>query len=128
MAGRREQTRAPRRAPTPTVRRMPDFASYREAAAWLESEEAERFLADAPLVPIRFVPMDPTLIPVTIRLPAELRDRMRRLASEQSMGYQTLARQWLLERCAKEEAKAQRKPSKRKPRAPKAQQVDQAAG
>jgi predicted DNA binding CopG/RHH family protein len=74
-----------------------------EKAAWMESEEGQRFLEQAPLRPVKFVPLDPSLVPVTMRLPAQLRDRMRKLAAERGMGYQTLARQWLLERCREEE-------------------------
>jgi len=115
-----------RRCPLPEP---PRFTSWEEEAAWLESKEGRRYMAEAPpLEAIRFVPAEPGLVPITIRVPADLPNRLRRLAESRSMAYQTLARQWLLERCAKEEAKAHRKPSKRKPRAPKAQQVDQAAG
>ncbi len=74
-----------------------------EKAAWMESEEGRRFLEQAELRPVKFVPKDPGLIPITMRLPVELRDRMRKLAEERGMGYQTLARQWLLERCREEE-------------------------
>jgi len=49
-----------------------------------------------------------------MRLPKGLRDRMRRLAAERGMGYQTLARQWLLERCREEEENEAARGSKRK--------------
>jgi hypothetical protein len=98
----------------------PEFRSEEEMAAWLESEEGQRYLAEAPpLEGIRFTPMHPDFVPITIRLPADLRDRMRRLASDRAMGYQTLARQWLLERCAQEEAKEQRQAARRKPTKPR---------
>jgi len=107
---------------------VPEFASDEEEAAWLESEEGAQFLAQAPLVPVRFVLAEPDLVPVTIRLPASLRTRVRRLAENKGMAYQTLARQWLLERCAEEEAKAQA-PKRRRPRArPKSRPTDEAAG
>ena len=81
----------------------PAFDSDAEEAAWLESEEGQRFLVGSPMEPVRFVPRDRSLIPVTIRLPASLRARIRRLAERRGMGYQTLARQWLMERCDAEE-------------------------
>ena len=105
---------------------VPEFASDEEEAAWLESPEGRRYMARAPLVPIRFVLAEPHLVPVTIRLPAELRTRIRRLAEARCMGYQTLARQWLLERCAEEEAKAQRPAAERKPKRARSQKSDQA--
>jgi predicted DNA binding CopG/RHH family protein len=83
--------------------RPPDFASDEEEAAWLESEAGQRFMEQAPLQPTRFAPKDPSLTPVTIRLPKGLRHRIRKLAAERGMGYQTLARQWLIERCREEE-------------------------
>jgi len=85
--------------------RPPDFASEEEEAAWLESDEGLEYLENADWQPARFRPADPTLVPVTIRLPEHLRDRIRELATARGMGYQTLARQWLLERCDEEEAK-----------------------
>ena len=94
--------------------KRPEGMSDAEKAAWLESEEGRRFLEEAPLRPIKFVPKDPSLIPVTMRLPNGLRDRMRRLAAERGMGYQTLARQWLLERCREEEENEAARGSKRK--------------
>ncbi|MBM3476922.1 MAG: hypothetical protein FJX75_26925 [Armatimonadetes bacterium] len=97
----------------------PEGLSDEQMAEWLESEAGLAYLLQAEWKPARFVPAHPEFIPVTIRLPAELRDRMRRLASDRSMGYQTLARQWLLERCAKEEAKERRQAAKRKPAKPR---------
>jgi predicted DNA binding CopG/RHH family protein len=103
-----------------------------EYAAWLESDEGERYLLEADWQPARFVLADPGLIPITIRLPKALRAQLRRLASAKGMGYQTLARQWLLERCAEEEAKEQRKAAGRKPRRAKSKgshkAVNDAAG
>jgi predicted DNA binding CopG/RHH family protein len=102
-----------------------------EKAAWMESEEGRRFLDQAEWKPARFVLAHPEFISVTMRLPADLRDRIRRLASDRAMGYQTLARQWLLERCAEEEAKAERKAAQRTPKAPRSRKpvpVDRAAG
>jgi predicted DNA binding CopG/RHH family protein len=90
-----------------------------EKAAWMESEEGRRFLDQAEWKPARFVLAHPEFISVTMRLPADLRDRIRRLASDRAMGYQTLARQWLLERCAEEEAKEQRQAARRKPTKPR---------
>jgi predicted DNA binding CopG/RHH family protein len=88
--------------------KRPEGLTDEEKAAWMESEEGRRFLAQAKLRPARFM-LDPNLVPVTIRLPVELRDRLRRIAAERGMGYQTLARQWLLERCRdEEEAEANR--------------------
>jgi len=109
----------------------PEGMTDEQKAAWMESEEGRRFLDEAEWKPVRFVLAEPDLIPVTIRLPADLRDRIRRLASDRCMGYQTLARQWLLERCAKEEAKVQRKaarPKPAKPRRKKPVPVNHAAG
>jgi predicted DNA binding CopG/RHH family protein len=95
----------------------PEGMTDEEKAAWMESDEGRRFLDEAEWKPVRFVPKDPSLLPVTIRLPANLPSRLRRLASQKGMGYQTLARQWLLERCAEEEAKEeQRTATRRKPR------------
>jgi predicted DNA binding CopG/RHH family protein len=74
-----------------------------ELAAWLESDEGLKFLEQADWQPARFRLADPSLVPVTIRLPEGLRERLRRMASARSMGYQTLARQWLIERCNAEE-------------------------
>lgn len=81
----------------------PEGMSDKEKAAWLESDEGRRFLDEAELRPADFAPMDPSLTPVTIRLPKGLRHRIRKLAAERGMGYQTLARQWLIERCREEE-------------------------
>ena len=98
----------PKPTKTQALPGIPEFACDEEEAVWLEGPEGRRYMAQAPLVPIRFVPKDPTLVPVTIRLPADLPNRLRRLAESRSMAYQTLARQWLLERCAEEEAKEAR--------------------
>lgn len=102
---------SPERTDRETVERVqeplrpPDFATEEEEAAWLESDQGLEYLAAADWKPARFRPADPTLVPVTIRLPEGLRDRIRELATGRGMGYQTLARQWLLERCDEEEAK-----------------------
>jgi predicted DNA binding CopG/RHH family protein len=100
-------------------------------AAWMESREGRRSLAEAELRPARFVLAEPDLIPITMRLPKALRTQLRHLAAAKGMGYQTLARQWLLERCAEEEAKAERKAAQRTPKAPRSRKpvpVDRAAG
>ena len=114
---RRAMNRKPTR--TQALPKVPEFASDEEEAAWLEGPEGRRYMAQAHLVPIRFVPAEPGLVPVTMRLPADLPNRLRRLAESRSMAYQTLARQWLLERCAQEEAKEQRRAAKRKPARPR---------
>jgi len=123
---RREVNRKPTKARA--LPKVPGFASDEEEAAWLESPQGRRYMAQAPLLPIRFVPAEPGLVPVTIRLPADLPNRLRRLAETKSMAYQTLARQWLLERCEKEEAKEQRKAARRKSKSADTQSVDEAAG
>jgi predicted DNA binding CopG/RHH family protein len=111
----------------------PEGMTDKEKAAWMESDEGRRFLDEAEWKPVRFVPKDPSLLPVTIRLPADLPNRLRRLAGGRGMGYQTLARQWLLERCAEEEANEQRNvATRRRPRRAKRKQkgesADKAAG
>jgi hypothetical protein len=108
--------------------KRPEGLSNAEKAAWLESDEGRRFLDEAtPMEGIRFVLAEPGLVPMTIRLPAELRTRIRRLAEARGMGYQTLARQWLLGRCAEEEAKAA-KPRSRRATAREEPPADHAAG
>ena len=69
-----------------------------EKAAWLEGPEGRKLIDEAELRPVRFTP-------VTMRFPESLRGRIRDIATRRGMGYQTLARQWLLERCDEEEAK-----------------------
>jgi predicted DNA binding CopG/RHH family protein len=96
--------------------KRPEGLTDEQKAAWMESEEGRRFLAQAKWRPARFI-IDRALVPVTIRLPEELRDRLRRLADERGMGYQTLARQWLLERCREEEEKAARPVRRRRQKA-----------
>jgi predicted DNA binding CopG/RHH family protein len=81
----------------------PTFQSDEEEAAWLESDEGQRYLAEAEPIPGKFVRKPSNLVPITMRIPRDLRTRIARLAEERGMGYQTLARQWLLERCREEE-------------------------
>jgi hypothetical protein len=84
------------------VATLPDFASREQAAEWLESEEGQDFFANVEGVRMRLVPKHPEFIPITIRMPADLRARLRGLGEQRGMGYQTMARQWLLERYEQE--------------------------
>ncbi len=87
---------------------IPRFSSDEEATQWWDSEEGQQYIERAEGVRRPLALKHPDFIPITIRLPADLRERIRGLAAERGMGYQTLARQWLLERCREEEGKAAR--------------------
>ncbi len=93
---------------------IPRFATDEEAAQWWDSEEGQRYIEQAEGVRAPLALKHPNFVPITIRMPAELRTRLRRLAEARGMGYQTLARQWLLERCREEEEKAARPPRRRR--------------
>ena len=90
---------------------VPEFANDSEEVAYWEShtwsdalmDEAAKQPRNSLLPPPREAGKPPPLRPTSLRLDRHTTDRLRTLAKRKGMGYQTLLKQFLLERLYEEE-------------------------
>jgi predicted DNA binding CopG/RHH family protein len=80
----------------PTPKRIPEFATLEEEAAFWATHSTADYEAEFKPVRVRFAKRLST--GVTIRLDPDTLEKLRTLAHEQGIGPTTLIRMWVLER------------------------------
>jgi predicted DNA binding CopG/RHH family protein len=87
---------------SPTPKRIPEFATLEEEAAFWDTHSTADYEAEFKPVRVRFAKRLST--GVTIRLDPDTLEKLRTLAHEQGIGPTTLIRMWVLERLGKNAA------------------------
>lgn len=77
-------------------RRIPDFKSREEEAEFWDTHDVTDYFGE--LRPVRVTPMPGLSAGMTVRLDAEDRERLGRLAAARGIGPSTLVRMWIKER------------------------------
>ena len=88
---------------SPTPKRIPEFATLEEEAAFWDTHSTADYEAEFKPVRVRFAKRLST--GVTIRLDPDTLEKLRTLAHEQGIGPTTLIRMWVLERLGKHAAR-----------------------
>jgi predicted DNA binding CopG/RHH family protein len=82
--------------------KIPAFANEQEEAEFWDTHDSTDFFEDTKEVEVSFSGPRPRKTLISIRLDQQTIDRLKALASEQGLGYQTLLRTWVIERLASE--------------------------
>lgn len=85
---------------TQPTRRIPDFTSREEEAAWWDSHSITDYLDELEPVQVRFAKNLSS--PLSVRLDSQDRMELTRRAKEQGIGPSTLIRIWVKERLKQE--------------------------
>jgi predicted DNA binding CopG/RHH family protein len=88
---------------SPTPKRIPEFATLEEEAAFWDTHSTADYEAEFKPVRVRFAKRLST--GVTIRLDPDTLETLRTVAHEQGIGPTTLIRMWVLERLGKHAAR-----------------------
>jgi predicted DNA binding CopG/RHH family protein len=78
--------------------KIPAFANEQEEAEFWDTHDSTDFFEDTKEVDVHFSGPRPRKTLISLRLDQETIDRLKELASEQGLGYQTLIRTWVTER------------------------------
>jgi len=82
--------------------RLPPFTSEQEEAAFWDTHDSTEFLEDTTTVDVAFVEARPAKKLIPLRLEPGAIDRLKVIAQQKGVGYQTLMRMWVMERLALE--------------------------
>jgi uncharacterized protein (DUF4415 family) len=83
---------------------IPEFASEdEEAEFWSTHSLGEKFLAEMKPVPEEELPTRPRTKPVAVRFDEDVLRRLRTVAERKNKGYQTLLKEFVVERLYEEE-------------------------
>lgn len=81
---------------------LPKFLSENEEAAFWDTHDSTEFLADTAAVDVTFVDARPAKKLISLRLEPAVIDRLKAVAQQKGVGYQTLMRMWVMERLTME--------------------------
>ena len=82
--------------------RLPPFTNEQEEAAFWDANDSTEFLEDTAAVDVAFVDARPAKKLISLRLEPGAIDRLKLVARQKGVGYQTLMRMWVMERLALE--------------------------
>lgn len=82
--------------------KLPQFTSEQEEAAFWDTHDSTEFLEDTTPVDVTFVDARPAKKLISLRLEPAAIDRLKAIAQQKGVGYQTLMRMWVMERLALE--------------------------
>jgi len=83
--------------------KLPRFSSEQEEAAFWDTHDSTAFLEDTAAVDVTFVDARPTKKLISLRLEPGAIARLKAIAQQKGVGYQTLMRMWVMERLAQEQ-------------------------
>jgi len=84
--------------------KIPKFADDQEEARFWESHDSTEYLEETEPVDVQFVDARPPKTQISLRIDAETVQRLKIVAKEKGVGYQTLMRMWVMERLQTEES------------------------
>ena len=90
------QTKVDQPGQTERASRIPEFASIEEEAAWWDTHSIVDYLDELEPVKLKFAKNLSS--PIAVRLDADDRAKLTRIADEQGVGTSTLIRMWIKDR------------------------------
>ena len=85
-----------------SVPKIPQFANEQEEAEFWATHDATEFLGETEPVNVTFVDARPPKRQISLRLDPNVIDKLKAIATQKGVGYQTLIRMWVMERLAQE--------------------------
>ena len=82
--------------------KIPQFASEQEESDFWDTHSITDYLDDTTEVDITVIDARPRKEQISLRLDRETITRLKELASQRGIGYQTLIRMWVMERLNQE--------------------------
>ena len=86
--------------------KIPEFKTVLEESDFWDTHDATDYFDETVEVAVIFVDARPKKIPVSMRLDRAMVSKLKAIARQQGIGYQTLIRMWLLERLAAQAGEA----------------------
>lgn len=84
------------------VDKIPQFKTEQEEADFWDSHDSTDFLDETEAVNVTFVDARPAMKQISLRLDPSVIDKLKSLAVDKGIGYQTLIRMWVMERLGQE--------------------------
>ncbi len=82
--------------------KTPQFASEQEESDFWDTHSSVDYMDDMVEVDVRFVDARPRKEQISLRLDRETITRLKAVAQQRGIGYQTLIRMWVMERLNQE--------------------------
>ena len=82
--------------------KLPQFTNEQEEAAFWDTHDSTESLEDTAAADVTFVDARPAKKLISLRLEPAAIDRLKAIAQQKGVGYQTLMRMWVMERLALE--------------------------
>ncbi len=82
--------------------KIPKFANEQEEAEFWAAYDATEFLDETEPVNVNFADARPRKKQISLRLDPDAIDRLKAIAAQKGVGYQTLIRMWVMERLIQE--------------------------
>jgi predicted DNA binding CopG/RHH family protein len=89
-----------------SVPKIPQFANEQEEAEFWATHDATKFLGETEPVNVTFVDARPPKKQISLRLDPNVIDKLKAIATQKGVGYQTLIRMWVMERLVQESSSA----------------------
>ncbi len=82
--------------------KIPQFANEQEEAEFWATHNATEFLDETEAVNVTFVDARPPKKQISLRLDPDVIEKLKAIAAQKGIGYQTLIRMWVMERLVQE--------------------------
>lgn len=80
------------------VQKIPEFANDQEEADFWDSHDSTQYLGETSPVAVAFVDARPAKQQISLRLEPAVIERLKKVANNKGIGYQTMIRMWVMER------------------------------
>lgn len=84
------------------MKKLPEFATEQEEAEFWDTHDSTEFLDETEPVAVEFEDARPPKKQISLRIDPLAINRLKAIAAQKGVGYQTLIRMWVMERLTQE--------------------------